>query len=251
MEPIYQQQFHITDTAADCFGRLKLSMLLSYVQEVASIHATTLGAGFDALMAKNLFWAILRTRVQITRLPHSGETIRLETWPMPTSRVAYPRSVVAYDENGEEIFRAISLWCLMDKNSRSMVLPGKSGVMVEGTLRGNELALPGSIAVRTLENTVSRQVLFSDLDVNGHMNNTRYMEWCSDLLPGAFHRGHEPREFTVCYHAEALEAEHLDLHYEIKNDGILQVDGWRRSDSDSAFHNRIFSAQVSYGCDIL
>ena len=251
MEPIYQQKFQISDTAADCFGRLKLSMLLSYVQEVASIHATTLGAGFDALMAKNLFWAILRTRVQITRLPHSGETIRLETWPMPTSRVAYPRSVVAYDEQGEELFRAISLWCLMDKESRAMVLPGKSGVMVEGTLRGNELALPGSIAVRALDNTVSRQVLFSDLDVNAHMNNTRSLEWCSDLLPAAFHRGHEPREFTICYHAEALEAEMLDLHYEISGEGNLTVDGWRRSDSDSAFHNRIFSAQVHYGSDIL
>ena len=251
MEPIYQQQFHITDTAADCFGRLKLSMLLSYVQEVASIHTTTLGAGFDALMAKNLFWAILRTRVQITRLPHSGETIRLETWPMPTSRVAYPRSVVAYDENGEEIFRAISLWCLMDKNSRSMVLPGKSGVMVEGTLRGNELALPGSIAVRTLENTVSRQVLFSDLDVNGHMNNTRYMEWCSDLLPSAFHSSHEPKEFTICYHAEALEGETLDIHHEMNERGLLQVDAWRQNAPENPLHHRVFTAQVHYESDIL
>ena len=114
MEPIYKQEFHITDAAVDCFGRLKPSMLLFYVQEVAGIHATSLGAGYDALMAKNLFWAILRTKVQISRLPHSGETIRVETWPMPTSRVAYPRSVVAYDEQGQEVFRSISLWCLMD-----------------------------------------------------------------------------------------------------------------------------------------
>ena len=114
MEPIYKQEFHITDAAVDCFGRLKPSMLLFYVQEVAGIHATSLGAGYDALMAKNLFWAILRTKVQISRLPHSGETIRIETWPMLTSRVAYPRSVVAYDEQGQEVFRSISLWCLMD-----------------------------------------------------------------------------------------------------------------------------------------
>ena len=212
MEPIYQQSFHINDSAVDCFGRLKPSMLLFYVQEVSGIHASTLGAGFDALMAKNLFWAILRTRVQIARLPRSGETIRVETWPMPTSRVAYPRSVVAYDEAGEEIFRAISLWCLMDSQSRSMVLPGKSGVIVEGTLRGNELAVPGSLAIKGLENSGTRQVLFSDLDRNGHMNNTRYMEWCSDLLPAAFHHTHTPTEFTICYHSEALEGEALDLH---------------------------------------
>ena len=248
MEPIYQQEVHITDAAVDCFGRLKPSMLLFYVQEVAGIHATSLGAGYDALMAKNLFWAILRTKVQISRLPHSGETIRVETWPMPTSRGAYPRSVVAYDEQGQEVFRSISLWCLMDTQNRSMVLPGKSGVMVKGTLRGNELALPGSLAVRTLANTACRNVVFSDLDRNGHMNNTRYMEWCSDLMPSAFHRNRTPAEITICYHAEALETEQLELHYELQGGDLFQVDAWREN-GDS--HQRIFTAQVRYESNIL
>ena len=251
MEPIYQQSFQINDAAVDCFGRLKPSMLLFYVQEVSGLHASTLGAGYDALMAKNLFWAILRTRVQITRLPVSGETIRVETWPMPTSRVAYPRSVVAYDEAGQEVFRAISLWCLMDTENRSMVLPGKSGVIVEGTLRGNELAVPGSLAVKALSNSGTRQVLFSDLDRNGHMNNTRYMEWCGDLLPSGFHHSHTPREFIVCYHAEALEGENLELHYELKEGGLLQVDAWRNQENDSTTHSRVFTAQVQYESDIL
>ena len=251
MQPIYQQEFHINDAAVDCFGRLKPSMLLFYVQEVAGIHATSLGAGFDALAVKNLFWAILRTYVQISRLPRSGETIRVETWPMPTSRVAYPRSVVAYDAQGSEVFRAISLWCLMDTNTRSMVLPGKSGVMVEGTLRGNELAVPSSLAIKGLEHTRSRTVLFSDLDRNGHMNNTRYLEWISDLLPSAFHKDHTPREFTVCYHSEAMEGEPLDIHYEMKEEGLLQVDAWRENDAASGTHNRIFVAQVQYEADIL
>ena len=251
MQPIYQQEFHINDAAVDCFGRLKPSMLLFYVQEVAGIHAATLGAGFDALLAKNLFWAILRTHVQITRLPRSGETIRVETWPMPTSRVAYPRSVVAYDEDGHEVFRAISLWCLMDTESRSMVLPGKSGVMVEGTLRGNELAVPGSLAIKTLENTAARTVRFSDLDRNGHMNNTRYMEWIGDLLPAAFHRSHTPTELTICYHSEAMEGEALEVNYEMKEGGLFQVDAWREIAPGANSHHRVFVAQVRYETEIL
>ena len=251
MQPFYQQNFLINDAAVDCFGRLKPSMLLFYVQEVAGVHATSLGAGFDALALKNLFWAILRTHVQITRLPRSGETIRVETWPMPTSRVAYPRSVVAYDAENKEVFRAISLWCLMDTVTRSMVLPGKSGVMVEGTLRGNELAVPGSLAIKGLEHTNTRSVLFSDLDRNGHMNNTRYLEWIGDLLPSAFHKAHTPREFTVCYHSEAMEGEPLDIHYEMKESGLLQVDAWRKTDAASGSHHRVFVAQVQYEPDIL
>ena len=249
MEPIYQQEFYVNDAAVDCFGRLRPAMLLFYVQEVSGLHASALGASYEALMSKNLFWAILRTRLQITRLPRSGETIRVETWPMPTSRVAYPRSVVAYDEGGNELFRAISLWCLMDKTSRAMVLPGKSGVMVAGTLRGNELAIPGSLVVKTLANTHSRGVLFSDLDRNGHMNNTRYMEWCTDLLPAAFHSSHAPEEITICYHAEAREGEKLDMHYELDEDGLLQVDAWREEDPAEGKRQRVFTAQVRYTRD--
>ncbi len=251
MEPIYQQEFHLNDAAVDCFGYLRPSMLLFYVQEVAGIHAASLGAGFDALIEKNLFWAILRTKVQITRLPHTGETIRLETWPMPTSRVAYPRSVVAYDEDNCELFRSISLWCLMDKATRSMVLPGKSGVLVPGTLRGKELAVPGSLSVKTLEQSQRRAVLFSDLDRNGHMNNTRYLEWCSDLLPSAFHHTHTPEEFTICYHAEAMEGETMDIHYELKEDGLLQVDAWADNGPEAASQHRVFTAQIRYSRNIL
>ena len=246
MEPIYQQEFQLRDAAVDCFGRLKLSTLLAYVQEVAGIHAASMGADYDTLARKNLFWAILRTRVQITRLPRNGETIRLETWPLPTTRVAYPRSVVAYDDQGKELFRAISLWCLMDRNTRSMILPGKTDVVVSGTLRGNELAVPGALAIKGLANTASRRVLFSDLDRNGHMNNTRYMEWINDLLPSSFHQSHTPTEVTIFYHSEAKESEMLDIHYEMKEDGILQVDAWRQTPSNSSLHQRVFAAQIQF-----
>lgn len=246
MEPIYQQEFHINDAAVDCFGRLKPSMLLFYIQEVAGTHAATLGAGFEALVAKNLFWAILRTKVQITRLPHSGETIRLETWPMPTSRVAYPRSVVAYDEQGEEIFRCINLWVLMDLNSRAMILPGKSGISVEGTLRGNELAAPGSLAPKALNQHRLRPVCFTDLDRNGHMNNTRYLDWLFDLLPAEFHREHPVKEFTVCYLSEAREGQEIVLNWQLSDGPVLQVNAHREKTGVDAGKDRVFAAQVIF-----
>ena len=146
MEPIYSHEFLINDAYVDCFGRLKPSMLLFLCQEIAGQHCNILGADFDTLAQKNLIWAIIRQKVQITRLPRSGETIRVETWPMPTTKVCYPRSTVAYDAEGNELFRSIGMWVLMDASSRAMILPGKSGVTVQGMLTGTELATPGSLA---------------------------------------------------------------------------------------------------------
>jgi len=245
MEPIFQHEFLINDAAVDCFGRLKPSMLLFYCQEIAGQHCHILGADYDTLAQKNLFWAIIRQKVQITRLPRSGETIRVETWPMPTTKVCYPRSTVAYDADGQELFRAISMWVLMDTESRAMILPGKSGVTVQGLLTGTELATPGSLAPKKLDNTISRRVCFTDLDRNLHMNNTKYLEWIWDLLPSSFHQTREPREFTVCYHTEAREGDLLHLGWQAGEDGLLQVESWREEAEAGAFH-RIFAAQIHF-----
>jgi len=245
MEPTYQQTFHINDHHVDRYGRLKPGSLLYFVQEVAGIHGASLGVDYETLAKKNLFWAILRTRIQLTRLPHSGENITLKTWPMPPTRVAYPRSVVAYDEGGNEVFRGISIWVLMDMTSRAMVLPGKSGVSLAGSIQGGELAAPGSLVPRPMENWEKRTVRFTDLDVNGHMNNTKYFEWIWDLLPSEFHQDHPMREFVICYLSEAREGQNLSMNWEF-SEGVFQVEGLREQEDPNEKHHRVFAAKVLF-----
>lgn len=244
MEPILRQTHTITAAGVDRYGRMKPSWLLFLAQEIAGDHSAMLNAGLTVLDQKRLFWVVTRNKVQITRLPLLGETITLETWPMPTTRVAYPRSTIAYDAQGRELFRSISIWVLMDQDNRSMILPGKSGVEVSGWLRGNELAVPGSLAPKPLENRAEHRVVYNDLDRNGHANNTKYLEWIDDLLPSAFHQDHEAREFTICYHHEAMETDLLGLDWELQEGNTLRVDA-HRTESDSTV-SRIFSAQVIY-----
>ena len=243
MESIYQQNFTVTDNVIDCYGRLKPSMILYYVQEVAGRHFDRIAMDYDTLAEKGMIWVITRQKVQVTRIPVRGETIRVETWPMPNTRVAYPRSVVAYDEKGEEVFRSISIWVLMDIHSRAMILPGKSGISVPGTLRGNELAVPNALPAKQLRNCRSRSVCFTDLDRNGHMNNTRYLDWIADLLPSAFHSGHNVKEFTVCYLSEAREGQVLELRWDFLEEGCIQVDSHRVTDDRD---ERIFSARILF-----
>ena len=181
MEPIFRHTFLLDDIYLDSFGRLKPSSILYFIQEAAGHHCKLLQVDWDTLAKQSLFWAVTRHRVQITRLPTRGETITVETWPMPTTRVAYPRCVIAYDTEGKELFRSVSLWVLMDLESRALVLPGKSGVDVGGTLIGNELSVPHSLAPKELKNTATRTVTYTCLDRNGHMNNTHYPDMLCDF----------------------------------------------------------------------
>ena len=243
MEPIYVQNFEINDMVVDRFGRLKPSMLLFIAQTVATRHGELMEVGYDTLNPRRMFWAVIRHRVQISRLPRHGETIRVETWPMPATRSSYPRSVIAYDEAGNECFRAISLWVLMDLDKRNMILPGKSGISLAGSVRGNELALPGSLAPGHLLNRRQRTVCYSDLDRNGHMNNTKYLEWIDDLMPSEFHRDRELKEMTICYLAESWEGQTMDLCWDFPEEGVMRVDTYRCAGDKE---ERVFSARLLY-----
>ena len=245
MEYTCKHQFHIINSDADCFGRLKLSMLLSYCQEVAGKHCIELGTDYESMTAKNMFWAIIRQKVQITRLPKIGETITLETWPMPTARTYYPRATVGYDAEGKELFKVLGLWVIMNLTSRAMILPKKSGVIVEGVIRGDELTIPGGLTPKDLDAQECRRVRFGDLDQNGHMNNTRYLEWMDDLLTADFHKENEPKEISICYHAEAREGQTLHLNWQLSDEKELLVDALRQEPEDENMHH-VFAAKVQF-----
>ena len=245
MDSVFRSEFTVDAAHSDCFGRLKPSSILYFVQEVAGQHCAQLALDWDTLAEKRMFWAVIRHRVQVTRLPKKGETITVETWPMPTTRVAFPRSVVAYGSDGAELFRTISIWVLMDMDTRAMILPGKSGVEVPGLLRGSELAPPRSLVPVSLSSQLRRKVRFTELDVNGHMNNCRYLDWICDLLPSGFHHSHTVREFTLCYASEAMEGEELNLQWQLSHGGQLRVETIRQSDTKDHEH-RIFSADVLF-----
>ncbi|MBE6982090.1 MAG: hypothetical protein E7437_07220 [Ruminococcaceae bacterium] len=246
MEPIYRKEFLVDTIHLDCFGRLKPSVLLYFAQEAAGGHCLQLGTDWDSLQKKHLFWALIRTSVQITRLPGAGETVTVETWPMPTTRTAYPRATVGYDQAGQELFRSVSLWVLMDTHTRAMVLPGRSGVEISGVVRGNELAAPRSLPPQTLSRHDLRTVRFSQLDRNGHMNNTRYMDWVDDLLPAAFHQVHPVRGFTLCYLSEAREDQQIRLDFDLDAQGALVVDAHRENTDVPTGKERVFAARVEF-----
>lgn len=242
MEPIYIQSISVGELFVDRYGRMKPSAILHIAQEMSGRHVELMCLGNDALNRRQLFWAVTRHRVQVTRMPTRGETIRVETWPLPATRAAFPRSVVAYDAKGNECFRCMTLWVLMDMNTRRLITPGRSGIVLAGTHRGGELPAPAGLIPRPLGTRRTRTVSFTDLDRNGHMNNTRCMDWIADLLPSQFHRSHTVTDFTVCYLAEAREGQELCLSWDISPEGTLRAD----AAGDS---HRVFSAELLFEAD--
>jgi acyl-ACP thioesterase len=246
MESVFKKTYTVETIHLDRFGAVKPSVMLYFAQEAATGHCDLLALDWDTLAKKHLFWAVIRHRLQVSRPAVAGDVLTVETWPMPTTRSAFPRATVAYDQNGNEVFRCISLWVLMDTETRAMVLPGKSGITLTGLIRGNELSVPSSILPKAAQCRCSRTVGYTDLDRNGHVNNTRYLEWMDDLLTSDFHRAHTLKELSVCYLSEAKEAQQIQMDWQLFDGPILQVDAHTLRTNVDDKESRVFSILAKF-----
>ena len=245
MELIYRKQYSIMDNCTDRYGRIKPSQILFFAQDAATSQCDIIGMKWEEMAARGLFWVITRTHVQIHRLPKKGDTVTVETWPMTNTRVAYPRAMSMYDEQGELLLQTISLWVLMDIEKRTMVLPGRSGLDFTGQDRGGELPIPGGLVPCEADSARFRTVAYTDLDINGHINNTKYMDWVDDLTDSAFHKDHFPKAFTVCYLSEAREGQILRQEAVYNPETNTFQAEFRREKEPGKFE-RVFAAKLQY-----
>ena len=202
----YTTSIHLGTRDCDLFGGWKPSAILECMQETAGIHGTQFGCGRNLLQEFGLVWVISRVKVQMKRLPHYGETISVETYPTAPRLLFFPRSHIFRDETGEEIGFANSLWVLLDINERKIVKSDEVAARMPDN-RDLKPAAGMPATVRIPQGEVIEQTIlphYADFDLNRHVNNTRYLDWCMNALGLERLTEKYVSAFDVNYDAEIL-----------------------------------------------
>ena len=182
---VYRQELRLRSSDVDIHRRLRLSTLFGLLQEASIAHTEALGMGRDKTLDRGLLWVVTLQRTEIARMPVYDEDVVLRSWPGRTMHVLFPRYYALDTAAGEPLLRASALWTLVDSGTRKFVFPEKFGVTIEAAATGDEIPIPS--APRSIPWTEERDftVPFSYVDLNGHMNNTRYFDLAEDCLPAA------------------------------------------------------------------
>ena len=222
MEP-YRKTYRILASDTDCFRRLRLSRLFTFLQEAAIAHTEALGMGRAMTLDKGLLWVVTLQQAKITRLPEYDERVTLTSLPGETMHTFFPRYYRLTDENENELVNASALWALMDCNTRKMVFPEQHGVHIDGVNPPWSSFLPRPPKLPEEAQESAFTVPYSYVDLNGHMNNTRYFDLAEDLLPQEM-RGKAVREILTEYTGAAKTGETLRLALSVK-DGEVRLSG--------------------------
>ncbi|MFP4373430.1 MAG: acyl-[acyl-carrier-protein] thioesterase [Spirochaetaceae bacterium] len=213
----YQEQATVRSYDTDHAGRLKPSALFNYFQEAAWRHAEMLGFGYTALLEHNLFWVISRVQLEWTEELRWGDEIIVETWPKGVTKLFALRDFIVRRADGGEAIRATSAWLTLDLESKRPRRP--ETIMDDTAMLENDHAIeqvPGKIAMPTdLYHTANRIARYSDLDVNRHVNNARYVDWLFDALPPRTDMAMPFSRLNVQFTGEARWNDELDVLTEV------------------------------------
>ncbi len=199
----------------DSHGRIFPWSLGIHVQEIAEAHASQFGVGYYDLKDKGIAWMISRIRFKIFDVPKVKDSITIETWVSHTDRILSYRDTV-FKDNFNNIFASVRTgWVIVDTVKREIgntqdfasIFPHLPELKVN-------IADPERIKPFKIEENDSRislKVPYSAVDVFGHTNNTKYIEWFYDCLDPLFLENHLLTDLVINYHHETKLNEQLEL----------------------------------------
>lgn len=217
---IYTERKNLSYNELDFKGRWKPDNIFLTMQEAAGIHAERLGVGYGALRQKGIGWVLIRTSLKMDKYPDVHTTVTVTTWPEPEKRMLFPRFFMFQDGSGNLLGTASTLWALMDIENRTLVVPAAKGITVQTpTEPPLKLELPGKVRMpegEITENSICPK--YSDLDINNHVNNSKYIDWFTDQIPLELHAQGFLSEILVSYSKEIRSGSTVKLAFSRNGD---------------------------------
>ena len=65
MVMVFEKEYELRGSDFDCCDRLRPASVLDLFQDVAGIHATELGVGFDDLIARKMIWVLTKVQYEV------------------------------------------------------------------------------------------------------------------------------------------------------------------------------------------
>ena len=241
----YQMKTKIPFDMSDMNGHIKLPDIILLSLQVSGSQSAQLGVSDKEILERyNLVWIITEYDIDVIRLPRFAEEITIETEALSFNRLFCYRRFTIYDESSQAIIQMLATFALMDRDSRKvqnveaeMVAPYQSEFSKK-IIRGPKYL--------DLENPSSKDyhVRFYDLDMNGHVNNSKYLDWIFEVMGSEFLMEHIPVKINLKYIKEvrpggmitsSYELNGLDSNHQVTSDGDINAQAkitWQEINKD-------------------
>lgn len=213
---VYEKKILIRSEQVDMTRHLRMSELFRLMEEASIAHTEELGCTREKTLDRGLLWVITRQEAEIDELPVYDDEIIVRSWQGDMMHVIFPRFCEII-RDGKCLVRGRAMWMLINEETRDMVMPEDYDIFIPGRPGSDEIMLPaitlppsaagsgakekssagaeeketaragkkeaaGAGAAAGSTRSISMVTRFSQVDINGHMNNTRCFDIIDDLI---------------------------------------------------------------------
>ena len=200
----YRMKTEVDVHDVDFNGVAKTSSIMKYIQSAAQCQLTEGGMSYDNLKSNNRAFILSRVKLEILKPLRAHAPLTAVTYPCESRGYSFLRCY-QLESDGEVVARAISVWALIDTESRALVKVNDFNLGLP-TLPQNGLVLGAMKLPSNMTDIGGYGVHYGDVDQNRHMNNTKYPDMYSSFLPL---NGKMIRSITISYSNEAQIGEKL------------------------------------------
>ncbi len=234
-------KFKVTSADTDMFARLRPGAAVNFLIQSAINSADSLGFGYGGIRQQNLYWVLSRLTFELYRPFKWHEMAEVETWPKNVERILYLRDYLIRDAERNIAGRATSGWLAVDLETKK--LNKIDGIHAEYFVHLKDkhgIAEPPKKLFPVSEGD-SFDVIsgYYDIDLNGHVNTTRYVDWMMDTFPVEFHRNNYLSKLSLNMMKEIMPGEKIRLTRSHDGGSVYLFEGLNLGTGNTAFRAEV------------
>lgn len=230
---MFVKDFYIHTYEVDKNGRLLVTAMLNYFQDIMVHNVDSFGASSDYHFEKDLFWVLIDYELEIFELPKGKTYVSCGTSPYSFKRFYGFRIWEMRDPSGKLLATGKGKFLLLNVNTHEIVTPDTDLVDKFKGVWKTEEALPF-----TKNRPIKSEVIYIShdtvkntyIDIYKHMNNVYYLKLAYNAIPHELLDDNFITKIRITFKKECvindkllIEGRKLDnnLYYEIKKGDTL------------------------------
>lgn len=243
---VYRQKFAIRsyEVGADMSGSIET--IMNHLQETALNHVCVAGMNGDGfgstheMTRLNLIWVVTRMQVHVERYPSWGDVVEIDTWVAGSGKNSLRRDWIVRDyKTGYILAQATSAWVMMNRITRRLskfpeavkneISPYYLETRVIDESHREKLDKLGDDTAQYIHSNLTPR--WTDLDVNRHVNNVKYIGWILESVPVSILENQQLTKMTLEYRRECEQSHVLQSLTSLEKNGGDSMDSTGSSKS--------------------
>lgn len=208
-----KEEYVVEIDDVDFSGKMSLLGLARRMQNIAVHHAQLTGLDYykDCEVPK-YYWIVSRVKYVLHKELKRSDKFSLTTYFAGYDKLFWARLFDIKDENNQDVGWILGDYLLVEAQSGKLVRStDEKAKMEELNFKYEGEQLKKLTVPKDIIAEEKRKARYSEIDINGHMNNIQYINWILDMIPLETYKEQEIATLQINYNKSVMYNDEVNV----------------------------------------